>query len=93
VGLLGPVAAGAFAKARRWRAFCCPDERRHMSKWTDYLRFMTNEATSAILAAILAVCFFAFVLDADRELVLGLLAIGLFTAILEARLHAHRRDN
>ena len=64
-----------------------------MTKWTDYFRFMTNEATTAILAAILAVCFLAFVFGADRELVLGLLAIGLFTAILEARLQAHRRDD
>jgi hypothetical protein len=57
-----------------------------MKKLTTYLYFMTNEATTAKLAAILAVCLFAFVAGADQDLVFGLLAIAFFTAILEARM-------
>lgn len=53
---------------------------------------MSDGATIAILVAVVTVSFFAFVLGADRELVYGLLAIGVFTAVLEARMHVKARD-
>ena len=62
-----------------------------MNRIADYFRFMRDEATTSILAALLAICFLAFILGADHDLIIGLLFIGLFTAILEARLHARRR--
>lgn len=53
------------------------------------LRFMTGDAaTISILVAVMAVSFFAFVLGAEAEMVLSLLALGILTAVVEARLHA-----
>jgi hypothetical protein len=54
----------------------------------DCLRFVVGDtATVTILVAVLCVSFFAFVLGAEPELVCGLLAIGVMTAVVEARLH------
>jgi hypothetical protein len=54
----------------------------------DCLRFVVGDtATVTILVAVLCVSFFAFVLGAEADLVCGLLAIGVLTAIVEARLH------
>lgn len=64
-----------------------------MKRLTACFRFVTGEATAAILAAVVAVCFFAFVAGADQELVLVLLGLGLLTAMLEARMHAAGRDD
>jgi hypothetical protein len=47
-----------------------------------------NGFTVSILSAVVVVCFFAFGLGADHELVGGLLILGLITAVVEARLHA-----
>ncbi|WP_346296691.1 hypothetical protein LRC39_06380 [Rhodopseudomonas sp. P1] len=48
--------------------------------------------TPALLGAVVSVCFLAFVFDAGAEVVRLLLALGLVTAVLEARLRAGRRS-
>jgi hypothetical protein len=59
----------------------------------DGFRFVTNDTTTAaILVAVITVCFFAFALGAELELVCGLLALGIVTAVVEARMHARARD-
>lgn len=52
-------------------------------------RFITGDvATIAILVAVLAVSFFAFVLEAEIELICCLLILGIVTALVESVLHA-----
>lgn len=47
--------------------------------------------TAALLGAVASICILAFVFGAGTEAVLLLLALGLVTAVLEARLRAARR--
>lgn len=55
--------------------------------WLDYLRGRGG-FTIALLAAVLSVCFLAFVFEADGHLVLLLLALVFLTALMEARIRA-----
>jgi hypothetical protein len=64
-----------------------------MRKFADCLHFLAHEATAAIFLAVLTVCLFAFILDADLALTVSLLGIGGVTAIVEARMHTRRRGD
>jgi hypothetical protein len=57
------------------------------ARWLDYLKGRGG-FTIALLAAVLSVCLLAFVFEADGHLVLLLLALGLLTAVMEARIGA-----
>jgi hypothetical protein len=57
------------------------------SGWTGYFKG-NGGFTVALLAALLPICFFAFVFGADGHLVVSLLCIGLVTALAEAHIRA-----
>ena len=58
----------------------------HLRNWVGFL--FDAPFVLAVLAAVGVTCFFAFVLGAEYELVVGLLALGVMTAFMETRFRA-----
>lgn len=56
------------------------------------IRIATDSTLPVLILMAVGAALFAALINAPQEIVIGILAIGVFTAVLEIRMHNDKRD-